>query len=154
MGKPGRSWIPSVGMHRQGPMSFPDFSASDAQIQWQRFCDLLWYHEDLGIWLDISRMHVNPSHLEQLQPGFDKAFAAMAELEAGAIANPDEQRQVGHYWLRNPDLAPDRSVGEHISAELRRLQSFGAEVLEGRLKASNGEPFTDVLWVGIGGSGP
>ena len=66
-------------------MSFPDFSASDAQIQWQRFCDLLWYHEDLGIWLDISRMHLNPSDLEQLQPKFDKAFTAMAELEAGAI---------------------------------------------------------------------
>ena len=63
-------------------MSFPDFSASDAQTQWQRFCDLLWYHEDLGIWLDISRMHVNPAHLEQLQPEFDKAFAAMAERDA------------------------------------------------------------------------
>ena len=44
-------------------------------------------------------------------------------------------------------------MGEHISAELRRLQSFGADVLNGRLKASNGEAFTDVLWVGIGGSG-
>ena len=96
-------------------MSFPDFSASDAQIQWQRFCDLSWYHDDLGVWLDISRMHVNAADLQQLQPRMDKAFTAMQELEAGAIANPDEQRQVGHYWLRNPDLAPDRSVGEHIS---------------------------------------
>ena len=35
-----------------------------------------------------------------------KAFAAMDALEAGAIANPDEKRMVGHYWLRDPTLAP------------------------------------------------
>ena len=35
------------------------------------------------------------------------ALAAMAALEAGSIANPDEDRAVGHYWLRSPDLAPD-----------------------------------------------
>ena len=134
-------------------MSFPDFSASDAQIQWQRFCDLLWYHEDLGIWLDISRMHVNPSHLEQLQPGFDKAFAAMAELEAGAIANPDEQRQVGHYWLRAPQLAPSESVRDHIAAEIDQIEQFGRDVISGAIKAPGGQPFTDVLWIGIGGSG-
>ena len=71
-------------------MSFPDFNASDAHIQWQRFCDLSWYHDDLGVWLDISRMHVNATDLQQLQPRMDKAFAAMQELEAGATANPDD----------------------------------------------------------------
>ena len=134
-------------------MSFPDFSASDAQIQWQRFCDLLWYHEDLGIWLDISRMHVNPSHLEQLQPGFDKAFAAMAELEAGAIANPDEERQVGHYWLRTPQLAPNEAVRDQIATEIDQIDQFGRDVISGVIKAPGGQPFTDVLWIGIGGSG-
>ena len=84
-------------------MSFPDLNGTDAQIQWQRFCDLICSHDDLGLWLDVSRMHLNTSHLDQLQPSFDQAFAAMQELEAGAISNADEQRQVGHYWLRNPD---------------------------------------------------
>ena len=63
-------------------MSFPDFKASDAHIQWQRFCDLNWYHDDLGVWLDISRMHVNAADLQQLQPRMDKAFTAMQELAA------------------------------------------------------------------------
>ena len=27
-------------------------------------------------------------------------------IEGGAIANLDEDRMVGHYWLRAPDLAP------------------------------------------------
>ena len=35
------------------------------------------------------------------------ALAAMESLEGGAIANPDEGRMVGHYWLRAPELAPD-----------------------------------------------
>ena len=134
-------------------MSFPDFNASDAHIQWQRFCDLSWYHDDLGVWLDISRMHVNATDLQQLQPRMDKAFAAMQELEAGAIANPDEQRQVGHYWLRTPELAPSSELQQHISREIDLIAAFGRDVINGTIKAPNGEAFTDVLWVGIGGSG-
>ena len=134
-------------------MSFPDFNASDAHIQWQRFCDLGWYHDDLGVWLDISRMHVNASDLQQLQPRMDKAFAAMQELEAGAIANPDEQRQVGHYWLRTPELAPSSELQQHISREIDLIAAFGRDVINGTIKAPNGEAFTDVLWIGIGGSG-
>ena len=134
-------------------MSFPDFSSSDAQIQWQRFCDLLWYHDDLGFWLDISRMHVNAEHLTALEPRFDQAFKAMQALESGSIANPDEQRQVGHYWLRTPELAPTPEAGQHVSSEVDRIEQFGQDVLNGAIKAPNGQPFTDVLWIGIGGSG-
>ena len=134
-------------------MSFPDFNGSDAQVQWQRFCDLLWYHDDLGIWLDISRMHVNASHLDAMQSSFENAFVAMQELESGAIANADEQRQVGHYWLRNPQMAPSDEVRTHIAREIDLIEQFGKDVIAGAIKAPNGEPFTDVLWIGIGGSG-
>ena len=134
-------------------MSFPDFNGSDAHVQWQRFCDLLWYHDDLGIWLDISRMHVNTTHLDAMQSSFEKAFAAMQELESGAIANADEQRQVGHYWLRNPQMAPSDEVRTHIARDVDLIEQFGRDVIAGVVKAPNGEPFTDVLWIGIGGSG-
>ena len=36
----------------------PNLNASDPAAQWQRFCDLLWHHEPLGLWLDVSRMAV------------------------------------------------------------------------------------------------
>ena len=134
-------------------MSFPDFNANDAHIQWQRFCDLLWYHDDLGIWLDISRMHVNSDHLDQLQPGLQAAFTAMQQLESGAIANADEKRQVGHYWLRAPQLAPTPEVQKHIAEEIDHIESFGRDVINGTIKAPTGSAFTDVLWIGIGGSG-
>ena len=134
-------------------MSFPDFSATDAQIQWQRFCDLLWHHEDLGMWLDISRMHLNNAQLEELTPRLEKAFEAMKALENGAIANADENRQVGHYWLRHPQLAPDPQVAQHIAEEIDEIEQFGQAVINGTIKSPNGQPFTNVLWIGIGGSG-
>jgi glucose-6-phosphate isomerase len=134
-------------------MSFPDFSASDAQTQWQRFCDLLWFHDDLGMWLDVSRMHVNSADLDSLAPQFDLAFQAMQALEGGAIANAEEQRQVGHYWLRQPQLAPSPDVADHISSEIDQIEQFGRAVIAGEIKAPSGAAFTDVLWIGIGGSG-
>ena len=133
-------------------MSFPDFSTSDAQIQWQRFCEMLWYDNDLGIWLDISRMHINSVDLEKLRPDFEQAFNSMQALERGAIANADEQRMVGHYWLRDPQLAPDNDVSEHIANEISLIESFGRDVVNGTIKAPSGKKFTDVLWIGIGGS--
>ena len=117
-----------------------DFNASDAHIQWQRFCELSWHHDDLGVWLDISRMHVNATDLQQLQPRMEKAFAAMQELEAGAIANPDEQRQVGHYWLRTPELAPSSELQQHISREIDLIAAFGRDVINGTIKAPTAKP--------------
>jgi glucose-6-phosphate isomerase len=70
----------------------------------------------------------------------------MAALEAGAVANADEQRMVGHYWLRAPELAPDAATTAHLREEIDRLEAFGLQVL-------NGGRFSDVLWIGIGGSG-
>ncbi|BEV36222.1 glucose-6-phosphate isomerase [Synechococcus sp. M16CYN] len=81
------------------------------------------------------------------------AFSAMQSLEAGAIANPDENRQVGHYWLRSPHLAPSEAIRSRISYEVGQIEAFGRDVIHGVIKAPNGESFTDVLWIGIGGSG-
>ena len=78
----------------------------DAITLWQRYQDWLYYHSGLGLYLDISRMGFNDAFVATMKPKFDKAFKDMAALEAGAIANPDEHRMVGHYWLRNHDLAP------------------------------------------------
>ncbi|MFQ3627653.1 MAG: glucose-6-phosphate isomerase, partial [Cyanobacteriota bacterium] len=77
----------------------------DATALWQRYQDWLYFHEGLGLYLDISRMRFADDFVERMKPKFEKAFKDVAALEAGAIANPDENRMVGHYWLRNPDLS-------------------------------------------------
>jgi len=130
----------------------PPLDGRDPAALWQRFRSLLWHDADLGVWLDISRMAVSQADLEALAPRFQQAFGAMEALEAGAIANPDEQRMVGHYWLRAPELAPDPAAAAHIAAEIERIEGFGRQVLSGAVAAPAGA-FTDVLWIGIGGSG-
>ncbi|WP_320676830.1 glucose-6-phosphate isomerase [Prochlorococcus sp. MIT 1300] len=134
-------------------MSFPDFSSGNVQSQWQRYCELLWYHEDLELWLDISRMDINSLTLEELRPSFKEAFKAMEELEKGAVANKDENRQVGHYWLRTPGIAPNSDVTKSIEDGIDQIDSFSKAVLDGTIQSGNGQPFNSVLWIGIGGSG-
>lgn len=124
----------------------------DAAALWQCYQDWLYYHPDLGLYLDISRMALDETVLTSLAPRFDKAFAAMAALEAGAIANPDENRMVGHYWLRNPDLAPTAEIQRDIRATLDQIKTFTHQVHSGAIRPPSGSRFTDILSIGIGGS--
>jgi glucose-6-phosphate isomerase len=148
-------WIRSWGSAAAQPVaipSFPPLNGQDAAALWQRFQALLWHDASQGFWLDVSRMALSQGDLESLSPRFDQAFAAMERLESGAIANPDEQRMVGHYWLRTPELSPDPAVAAHIATEVDRIETFARQVCSGGLEAPAGR-FSDVLWIGIGGSG-
>src|SRR5207253_4617134 len=89
---------------------------------------------------------------EKMQPNVDKAFAAMQELEAGTIANPDEGRMVGHYWLRNSALAPSAELRADIEQTNKRIKEFAADVHAGKIAAENGKRFEHILFIGIGGS--
>lgn len=124
----------------------------DAATLWQRYQDWLYYHEGLGLYLDISRMRFSDELVATLQPKFDKAFEDLAALEKGAIANPDENRMVGHYWLRDPDLAPSPDLQEDIVTTLNKIHSFAQKVHSGEIHPPNAAKFTDILSIGIGGS--
>ncbi|MEB3190191.1 MAG: glucose-6-phosphate isomerase [Snowella sp.] len=122
------------------------------QELWQRYHDWLYYHPDLNFYLDISRMRFDEAFVESLKPKFAKAFQDMVALEKGAIANPDEQRMVGHYWLRNPDLAPNEALKQEILEPLAQIQDFVAQVHQGVIKPPRSDKFTDIVSIGIGGS--
>ena len=119
---------------------------------WQRFQQYFVHYDDLGFSLDISRMKFPEDFFEKMQPKIENAFAAMRELEAGAIANPTENRMVGHYWLRNPALAPTPELKAEIQGTINRIKSFAKDVHVGKIAAENGEQFKHVLLIGIGGS--
>jgi glucose-6-phosphate isomerase len=121
------------------------------QQLWQRYQNWLYFHQSLGLYLDVSRMRFDDDFLAVMQPKFTQAFKAMQELEAGAIANPDENRMVGHYWLRNPDLAPTE-VRAEITASVLQIEAFVAKIHDGTIRPPNAVKFTDVLFIGIGGS--
>jgi len=120
---------------------------------WQRYLDGLVSWPSLGFSLDVSR--IEPPGASSPAPSPERvgaAFAAMDALEKGAIANPDEGRRVGHYWLRDPSLAPTSEIRTQIAAALRDVLALAAEVHDGSLRPERGGRFANVLVVGIGGS--
>src|SRR5437667_2283706 len=119
---------------------------------WQRFHRYLLYYRDLDFSIDISRMKFPEDFFEKMQPKIEKAFTAMRELEAGAIANPTEKRMVGHYWLRNPGLAPTAEIRKEIEDTINRVKKFAEDVHAGKITAKNGKRFRHMLLIGIGGS--
>lgn len=83
---------------------------------------------------------------------FLRAMDEMSALERGSIANPDENRMVGHYWLRAPRLAPTDSIRRDIEQTVARVKEFARDVHSGRTQAPSGGRFTQALCIGIGGS--
>ena len=124
----------------------------DAATRWQRYQDWLYFHPGLGLYLDVSRMSFDDAFVDRLSPHFDQAFQAMDALESGAIANPDEGRMVGHYWLRNADIAPNDDLRNEIIKTIESIDQFVEKIHNGEFLAPNGQKFTDLLSIGIGGS--
>ena len=112
--------------------------------QWRRFQEGYSEYPSLGLALDLSRVNFPKDYFASMEPRMKAVYAAMADLERGAIANPDENRMVGHYWLRNPALAPTPEIRDSITRTIRDIQSFAADIRQG--------PFEHALLIGIGGS--
>ncbi|MGD2180533.1 glucose-6-phosphate isomerase [Lusitaniella coriacea] len=124
----------------------------DNAALWQRYQDWLYYDQNLGFYLDVSRMRFDDAFVEKMRNKFAKAFRDMEALEGGAIANPDEDRMVGHYWLRDPDLAPTSELKQEIIHALEKVETFASKVHSGEIHPPDAEKFTDILSIGIGGS--
>jgi len=119
---------------------------------WTRYHEQTCDVRDIGLSLDVSRIHFEETALERLQEGMIKAFDAMAALERGGIANVSERRMVGHYWLRAPELAPDVAIRDEIESSIERVRRFAADIHSGAIKPQRSDGFFVVLVVGIGGS--
>ncbi len=109
-------------------------------------------YPELGISLDFSKLPLDDAFLASMQGKIDRAFSDLKALESGAIANPDEGRMVGHYWLRNSALAPTPELKAAIDGPLADVKAFGKDVLDGKIVPPNAEAYSTVLVIGIGGS--
>ncbi|HEX8551472.1 MAG TPA: glucose-6-phosphate isomerase [Abditibacteriaceae bacterium] len=118
---------------------------------WERYARYLNWNAKMEFSLDISRMNFPDEYLGNLESRLQKSYSAMAELEQGAIANPDENRKVGHYWLRAPHLAPD-GLGDEIEDVLNDIKNFVSQVHSGDISPERGGNFQNILIIGIGGS--
>lgn len=118
---------------------------------WPRFCRFLVSNQELGFSLDISRVHFSERDLASLATRVVDAIGAMEKLEGGEIANPDEHRMVGHYWLRAPHLAPSPDITAEIEHTQAAIQEFAKKIHEGHIQGADGQ-FKFLLLIGIGGS--
>ena len=107
---------------------------------------------------DYSRQRVTPATIAALA-----SLASAAHVEAkrdamfaGAIINTTERRAVLHTALRNlsgkPVMVDGRDVMPDVAEERARMLAFASDVREGRMRGALGQPMTDVVNIGIGGS--
>ena len=124
----------------------------DAALLWNRYQHYLCHCPSIGLWLDISRMGFDEGFLQRMEPAMQQAYTEMQDLEAGAIANRDENRMVGHYWLRDAQRAPSRELQQEIEQTVQGIERFAADIHNGTIRSPTGCPFTKLLLIGIGGS--
>jgi glucose-6-phosphate isomerase len=121
-------------------------------MDWEKFGERYYSFPEQALTLDLSCMDMDEAWMESMQPAAARALEEMADLEAGAIANTDENRMVGHYWLRAPDLAPEVALAKAIRQDQKSLLQLAGQVRAGERKAPSGRPFSHILLAGIGGS--
>jgi glucose-6-phosphate isomerase len=125
--------------------------SKDQKALWERFQKYYREYPELELSLDISRMNFPDDFFNKMKQPIQKAFDEMAQLEAGQIANPDENRMVGHYWLRNGNLAPNEEITKAIREARAQIEEFVDSIHEGEIEGEGG-PFKNILLIGIGGS--
>src|SRR5690242_12813107 len=116
---------------------------------WKRYQQYLCSAPSIDLTLDISRMHFDDGYFDTMAPAMQRAYEAMDALEKGAIANPDEQRMVGHYWLRAPERAAKPEIAKEIRDSAANIKSFAADVHAGKIKPPDAAKFTQVISIGI-----
>jgi len=118
---------------------------------WERYRRYLCASPELGFSLDVSRVRFDDDDFIRMSSLISPALDAMERLEAGAIANGDENRMVGHYWLRAPELAPSADLRAAISNTVAFILSV-ADRFHHRTLGREHQRFKHVIHVGIGGS--
>jgi glucose-6-phosphate isomerase len=107
---------------------------------------------------DFSKQRVTGATLALLE-----ALARAADIEGrreamfrGDLINSTERRAALHTALRNfsgaPVLVEGQDVMPEIFAERAKVAAFANDVREGRLRGALGQPMTDIVNIGIGGS--
>ena len=119
---------------------------------WELFQNQLYFSAATGLMLDRSGMDMSEDFFAAMDGKLTAALADMQGLDGGAVANPDEGRMVGHYWLRNAALAPTEDLRREIEDCLEKVKDFTAKVHSGEVRSGTGKKFRNVLVAGIGGS--
>jgi len=114
--------------------------------------------EACGLYLDYSKQRIGDDTLEALLRYAEQQQlpAWIARMSAGEAINLTEGRAVGHMALRAPREAGLNMAGQPvmplIHGVLDRMTAFAEAIRGGSWRGATGEPITDVVNIGIGGS--
>lgn len=120
-------------------------------MSWNTFKKHFVYLHQLKISLDTSKVFFKDHFFQNMQSKIVRAFNEMDALESGSIANPDEKRMVGHYWLRNFQMAPKQDINIALHDNWLKIRSFADKIINQEIQGQTG-PFKTLLCIGIGGS--
>ena len=114
--------------------------------------------EACGLTLDASK-HRTDAAVREALVGLARASDVEVlrdRMFAGDVVNPTEHRPALHVALRNRSDAPVNVDGEDVMPGIRevlgRLRAFSERVRDGDWTGRTGQPITDVVNIGIGGS--
>ena len=104
--------------------------------------------EDDGVLLDFSKQRVTADVMTALHRLWEAAEVPgwIAGMRAGEAINTSEGRAVLHVALR------ERRPRSEVQAVLEKMQRFCADIHGGLWRGSSGEPISEVVNIGIGGS--
>jgi glucose-6-phosphate isomerase len=110
--------------------------------------------------LDLSKQRITPETLPLLAGLWATADVPgwIARMRAGEPINHTEGRAVLHTALRNigpgagPIMVDGHDVMPDVQAVLAKMRTFCDAVHSGKWRGATGEPITDVVNIGIGGS--
>jgi len=102
-----------------------------------------------GLFADFSKQRIDDETLRHLLAlaGERGASDRLAAQFAGEKVNVTEKRAALHTALRAGESAP-----REVQRTLQRMRAFSDDLRGGRVRGGNGEPLSDVLSLGIGGS--
>ncbi len=121
-------------------------------LLWSRYQEYVVRLANLGMELDPSHLRFNQSIFSQEQERITRALDNLRRLESGERVNASENRMVGHYWLRAPELAPNPELTREILDTREAVEGFAQKILSGALRTPTNKTFANLLLVGIGGS--
>ncbi|KAL8448900.1 hypothetical protein Emed_003470 [Eimeria media] len=132
------------------------------------------FKEFKGVSMDFSRQLLDAQGLDALlQLAKERQFATAAatatatgaadrvaektkRMFSGEKVNSTEGRSVLHVALRMPKghklMVGDKDVAAEVHGVLDRIKAFASQIRDGTLKGATGEPLTNLICVGIGGS--
>src|SRR5690606_25129353 len=99
-----RSGDPSHGRLRAAIKRADMADALDQYLIWRL------YRGELDIELDFADAQLDEPSLTNGAARLEAALDALHRIEDGAVANIDEGRMVGHYWLHDPERAPEPAI--------------------------------------------